>query len=145
MRDLKKEIFQVLLLNSQNHVAETLDISRGTVNASYVEPREVMESALTHNAVSLIFAHNHPPGFPEPSADDKEITRDLVFAAEIMRLKVLDHIIVGDNRYYSFAGEGLISQYETEFLNLKINAKANRMKTPVPDLPWITRLKADTL
>ena len=120
MRDLKKEIFKVLLLNSQNQIIEMLDIAEGTVDASYVEPREVMESALKHYAVSLIFAHNHPSGFPEPSSNDKEITRDLVFAAEIMHLKVLDHIIIGNNRFFSFAGEGLIGQYESEFLNLKM-------------------------
>ena len=120
MRDLKKEIFKVLLLNSQNQIIEMLDIAEGTVDASYVEPREVMESALKHYAVSLIFAHNHPSGFPEPSSNDKEITRDLVFAAGIMHLKVLDHIIIGNNRFFSFAGEGLIGQYESEFLNLKM-------------------------
>ncbi len=136
MRDLKKEIFKVLLLNSQNQIAETLDLSEGTVDSSYVEPREVIESALKHNAVSLIFAHNHPSGFPEPSANDKEITRDLVFAAEIMHLKVLDHIIVGDNRYYSFAAEGLIGQYEVEFMNLKMRRMPENRHIAAGVLPW---------
>ena len=142
MRDLKKEIFKVLLLNSHNQIVETLDLAEGTVDASYIEPREVMESALKYNAVSLIFAHNHPSGFPEPSASDKEITRDLVFAAEIMHLKVLDHIIIGDNRYYSFAGEGLIGQYEMEFLNLKMKRVQGSKRTEVAatSLPWTAKV-----
>ncbi|MBN1366761.1 MAG: DNA repair protein RadC [Dehalococcoidales bacterium] len=140
MRDLKKEIFKVLLLNSQNRIAETLDIAEGTVDASYVEPREVMESALKHNAVSLIFVHNHPSGFPEPSTSDKEITRDLVFAAEIMHLKVLDHIIIGDNRYYSFAGEGLIGKYESEFLNLKMKRVPGDSRIASTGLPWVSQV-----
>jgi DNA repair protein RadC len=72
-----------------------------------------------HLAASLIFAHNHPSGNPEPSDDDKQITRDLVFAANIMQIKVLDHIIIGNNRYFSFGDEGLIEEYELAFLNLK--------------------------
>jgi len=143
MRDLKKEIFKVLLLNSQNRIVETLDIAEGTVDASYVEPREVMESALKYNAVSLIFAHNHPSGNPEPSASDKEITRDLIFAAEIMHLKVLDHIIIGNNRYYNFAGDGLIRQYELEFLSLKMKgvSKTNQTRVSSIELPWATGIK----
>jgi DNA repair protein RadC len=142
MRDLKKEIFKVLLLNSHNQIAETLDLAEGTVDASYIEPRVVMESALKYNAVSLIFAHNHPSGFPEPSSSDKEITRDLVFAAEIMHLKVLDHIIIGNNRYYSFAGEGLIGQYEMEFLNLKMKRVPENPQTRIATtvLPWTSQV-----
>ncbi len=110
MRDSKKEIFKVLLLSSKNQIVDTYDLAEGTVDSSYIEPREVIENAIKHNAVSLIFAHNHPSGFPEPSASDKDITRDLIFAATIMHLKVLDHIIIGNNRYFSFAAEGLIGQ-----------------------------------
>ena len=141
MRDLKKEIFKVLLLNSQNQIIETIDLSKGTVNASFVSPREVVESALKFSAVSLIFAHNHPSGNPLPSSNDKELTRDLVFAASVMQIAVLDHIIIGDNKYYSFAGEGLIEQYETDFLALKMNHtvihgtnKANGLSSS--ELPW---------
>ena len=80
----------------------------------------MIENAIKHYAVSIIFVHNHPSGKPEPSRSDKELTRDLVYAASIMRIKVLDHIIIGNNRYYSFAGEGLIEEHELSFLNLKI-------------------------
>ncbi len=120
MRDLKKEVFKVIYLNSQNQTVDTTDLFEGTVNSSSISPREVIESAIKHNAVSLIFVHNHPSGNPEPSGSDKELTKDLVFAGSIMRIKVLDHIIIGDNRYFSFAGEGLIGQYELDFLNLKM-------------------------
>jgi DNA repair protein RadC len=120
MRGLKKEVFKIIYLNSQNQIIDTIDLSEGTVNSSYVSAREVIEAAIKHSAASLIFVHNHPSGNPEPSPSDKELTRELVYASRIMQLKVLDHIIVGDNRYFSFAGEGLIEEYELDFLNLKL-------------------------
>jgi len=112
MRDLKKEIFKVIYLNSRNQIIETADLFQGTVNSSAISPRQVIEGAIKHNAVSLIFAHNHPSGNPGPSQSDREVTRDLVYAAGVMQIKVLDHIIIGDNTYFSFAGEGLIEEYE---------------------------------
>jgi DNA repair protein RadC len=120
MRDLKKEIFKVIYLNSQSQIIETTDLFEGTVNSSSVSPREVIEGAIKYNAISLIFVHNHPSGNPEPSASDKELTRELVYAGKVMQIKVLDHIIIGDNRYFSFADDGLIEEYEMDFLNLKL-------------------------
>ena len=120
MRDLKKEVFKALYLNSQNQIIDIDDLCQGTVSASAVSPREVMERALRHGAVSLVFAHNHPSGNPRPSAADKQVTRDLVYAAAVMQIKVLDHVIIGDNRYFSFAAEGLIEQYELDFMGLKL-------------------------
>jgi len=120
MRGLKKEVFKVMYLNSQNQIIDTNDLSEGTVNSSAVSPREVVEGALKHAAASLVFVHNHPSGNPEPSTSDRELTRELVYAGRIMRLKVLDHIIIGDNKYFSFAGEGLLEEYELDFLNLKL-------------------------
>ena len=120
MRGLKKEVFKVIYLNSQNQIIDTIDLSEGTVNSSSVSPREVIEGALKHAAASLVFVHNHPSGNPEPSVSDQELTRELVYAGRIMKLKVLDHIIIGENRYFSFAGEGLIEEYEMDFLNLKL-------------------------
>jgi len=119
MRDLKKETFKVMFLNTQNQIINVEDLFEGTLNASAVYPREIIAQAIKHNAASLIFAHNHPSGNPEPSDNDKQITRDLVFAGNIMQIKVLDHIIIGDNRYFSFADEKLIEEYELNFLNLK--------------------------
>jgi DNA repair protein RadC len=120
MRDLKKEVFKVMYLNSQNQIIETESLFEGTINSSSISPREVIESAIKYNAASLIFIHNHPSGNPEPSQSDKEITRDLVYTGSIMRIRVLDHIIIGNNRYFSFAGDGLIEEYELDFLNLKV-------------------------
>ncbi|MBM4433041.1 MAG: JAB domain-containing protein [Chloroflexi bacterium] len=119
MRDLRKEVFKAIYLNSQNQIIDTADLFKGTVNSSAISPREVMESALKLNAVSLIFVHNHPSGNPEPSQNDKILTRDLVYAGCTMQVKILDHIIIGNNRYFSFAGEGLIEEYELDFVNLK--------------------------
>ena len=120
MRDLKKEVLKIIYLNSQNQIIETVDLFEGTVNSSSVSPREVIEGALKYNAVSLIFVHNHPSGNPEPSNNDKELTRELAYAGKIMRIKVLDHIIIGENRFFSFADEGLIEEYEMDFLNLRL-------------------------
>jgi len=120
MRDRKKELFKVIFLNGQNQIIDTADLFEGTIAKSAISVREVMESALKHSAVSLVFAHNHPSGSPEPSQNDKQITRDLVYAAAVMQIKVLDHVIIGDNKYLSFTAEGLIEQYETDFLDLRI-------------------------
>ncbi len=129
MRDLKKELFKVIYLNSQNQIIDTADLFEGTINSSSISPRQVMESAIKHNATSLIFVHNHPSGNPEPSLNDKEITRDLLYAASIMQIKVLDHIIIGENRYFSFAGEGLIDEYKMGFLNIKIRDRADTKRS----------------
>jgi len=119
MRDLKKEVFKVLFLDSQNRVVEIEDPFEGTLNASAIYPREIIQGAVKHNAAALIFVHNHPAGNPQPSDNDKQITQDLVFAGNIMQIKVLDHIIIGENRYFSFADAGLIEEYNSDFLSLK--------------------------
>jgi len=142
MRDLKKEVFNVIYLNSQNQIIDTAALFEGTVNSSSISPRQVIESAIKYNAVSLIFAHNHPSGNPEPSKSDKELTRDLVYAGSIMLIRVLDHVIIGNNRYFSFAGEGLIEEYELDFLNLKVKGVSEakrrlyRAKLSAPELHW---------
>ena len=124
MRGLKKETFKVIFLNTQNQIIDTVDLSEGTVNASSVQPREFIEGMIRFNATSLIFVHNHPSGNSEPSSSDRALTRDLVFISRILRIKVLDHIIIGDNRYFSIAGEGLIEEYETDFLNMMLRGTA---------------------
>lgn len=117
-------VVKVIYLNTQNQIIEIADAFQGTVNSSFVSPRDVMEGAIKRNATSLIVVHNHPSGNPEPSQNDKEVTRDLVYAGNIMQIKVLDHIIIGDNRYFGFAGNGLIEQYEMDFLKLKVKGAA---------------------
>jgi len=142
MRDLKKEVFKVIYLNSQNQIIDIADLAEGTVDRGAVSPREVIESAIRHNAISLILVHNHPSGNPEPSQSDEQITRDLVFAGGIMQIRVLDHIIIGENKYYSFAVEGLIEKYEGDFLDLKLKGVSEakrrlyRAKVLPPELHW---------
>jgi len=120
MRDLKKEIFKVIYLNNRNQIIDTADLFEGTLEDIPIHPREIVESAIKRNATALIFAHNHPAGDPTPSKSDKQITRDLVFTGMIVQIRVLDHIIIGENRYFSFADEGLIQKYEDNFLDLRM-------------------------
>jgi DNA repair protein RadC len=124
MRGLKKEVFKVMFLDSQNGVMEIEDLFEGTLNASAIYPREVIQSAVRHNAAALIFIHNHPAGNPQPSDNDKQITQELVFAGNIVQIKVLDHIIIGDNRYFSFADAKLIEEYNSDFLTLREGKRA---------------------
>lgn len=108
MRDLKQETFKVIFLDSANQVIDMKNLFEGTLTTSAVYPREIMKEAIECNACGLIFVHNHPSGDPKPSHRDREITETLVSAGKIMQINVLDHIIIGDNRYFSFADEGLI-------------------------------------
>jgi DNA repair protein RadC len=124
MRGLKKEVFKVVYLTGQNQIIEAEDLSEGTISSSAVAPREVIEGAIKYNAAALVFVHNHPSGNPQPSTSDMSLTRELVYAGKVMQIKVLDHIIIGENRYYSFAGEGLIEEYETDYFNLTLKGSA---------------------
>jgi DNA repair protein RadC len=119
LRDAKKEKFKAIFLDAKNQIIEEKTFFEGTVDTSAVYPREIMEEALRYSASALIFVHNHPSGDPEPSESDKEITKELVFASNMMQLKVLDHIIIGNNRYFSFADRGLIEDYEFLLQDLK--------------------------
>ena len=118
LRDRKVEQFKVLFLDPKNQILDERTLFEGTVDSSAVYPREIMKEALRTNATALIFVHNHPSGDPDPSACDREITKELVFAARIMQLKVLDHIVIGNNCYFSFADHGLIEDYDLLFLGL---------------------------
>lgn len=115
MRDLKREVFKVLFLNRKNELIADQDLFLGTLSGSAVYPREIITQALEHKAAAMVFVHNHPSGDPAPSADDRKLTRDLVWAAHLMMIQVLDHIIIGQNTYYSFADEGLILSYTREY------------------------------
>lgn len=127
MRDLKTEIFKVIFLDSANQIIDDKNLFEGTLNASSVYPREIVKSAVHKNAASLIFVHNHPSGDPSPSESDKAITEDLVYACNLVQINVLDHIIIGDNRYFSFANEGLIEEYNLNFCSIKESRRgANR-------------------
>jgi DNA repair protein RadC len=95
MRDLDREEFRVLLLNTKNALIRIAPISRGSLNASIVEPREVFKDAIAASAAAMILAHNHPSGDPTPSTEDISITKRLVKAGELLNINVLDHIILG--------------------------------------------------
>jgi DNA repair protein RadC len=120
LRDKQQEHFVVIFLDSKNCIITTDILSRGTVNASSVYPREVIRAALQHNAAALIFAHNHPSGDPQPSSEDIAITRQLLFAGNVMGIAVHEHLIIGDNRYFSFADQGRIAQMKREFESLRM-------------------------
>src|SRR5271170_7030656 len=95
MRTLDREEFHVLLLNTKNGLIKRTPISRGSLNASIVEPREVFKDAIAASAASMILVHNHPSGDPTPSAEDITVTKRLVKAGELLNISVLDHIILG--------------------------------------------------
>lgn len=108
LRDLKKEIFKVVLLNSANRIIRDVTISEGTLNASLVHPREVFKAAIDDRAASVILLHNHPSGNPEPSAEDISITEQLRQAGKIMGIPVRDHIIVAGSHFTSLAKSGYL-------------------------------------
>jgi len=108
MRHLDREHFRALLLNTRNQVIGTDKVSVGTLNSSTVHPRELFRSAIKRSAASVILVHNHPSGDPTPSKEDLDITERLREAGKIIGIEVLDHIIIGDNRFTSFKAKGLI-------------------------------------
>ena len=101
MRYLKKEYFKVLLLNTKNEIIMIETISVGSLNSSVVHPREVFCTAIKKSACSMIAVHNHPSGNPTPSQTDIDITKRLVEAGELLGIKVLDHLIIGDGNFVS--------------------------------------------
>ncbi len=103
-----KEHFLALHLDSKNRILCLDKVSSGSLNASIVHPREVFKSALLSSAAGIIFVHNHPSGNPDPSSEDLELTTRLKKAGDLLGLRVLDHIIIGEDRYYSLADQGLI-------------------------------------
>jgi DNA repair protein RadC len=108
MRDLKTEIFKVVYLNSNNKIIEICDSATGTVNHAMPIVREIMHAALQKFAAAIICIHNHPSANIAPSSEDKKFTQELTSAGKLMEIKVLDHIIIGDGSFYSFAEEGLL-------------------------------------
>lgn len=107
-RDRRKEYFLTLLLDGKNRIIRQEQISEGSLNQSIVHPREVFIAAVKESAAAVILVHNHPSGDPAPSREDREITRRLKESGEIMGIRVLDHIIIGDGSYYSFVEMGLL-------------------------------------
>ncbi len=108
MRFLDREHFRCLLLNTKNQVLAIETVSVGSLNSSIVHPREVFKNPLKRSAAALVLVHNHPSGDPAPSREDLDVTKRLVEAGKILGIEVLDHIIIGDQRYISLKEEGLI-------------------------------------
>jgi len=108
LRNQPREIFMMLLLTTQNKLIKELKLFEGSLYQTQVTPREVLKEAINGKAASVVFAHNHPSGEPVPSPDDREMTRQLVAACKAAGICVLDHVIIGDGKYFSFADEGLL-------------------------------------
>lgn len=110
MRDLKKEVFKIMLLDGQNKLIDIIEAEEGSVTQASPIIREIISKALQNFATAIICVHNHPSGNFNPSPADKIFTAELVSAGKIMQIKVLDHIIIGDDNYFSFLNEGLIKE-----------------------------------
>lgn len=108
LSDLPHEEFWILMLNRSNHVIEKSRISQGGLSGTVIDARIILKNAIDRLSSGLILCHNHPSGNTSPSEADRLITNKLKEAASLMDINLLDHIIIGDNRYYSFADEGVL-------------------------------------
>ncbi|MER3470078.1 MAG: hypothetical protein C4330_01780 [Chitinophagaceae bacterium] len=108
LRDYKHEVFAVLFLNRANKINHFQIISEGGITGTVADPRIILKKALEEDAVSLILCHNHPSGSLKPSRADEELTNKIKEAAKYFDIKVLDHLIVSDDGYFSFADEGIL-------------------------------------
>jgi len=107
MQSLDREHFKVLLLNTKHYVLQIHTVSVGSLNASVVHPRECFRPAIAAQAAAIILVHNHPSGDVEPSEEDISLTRRLMSAGDLIGIKVLDHVIIGGNKYVSLADKGV--------------------------------------
>ena len=103
LRDLKREVFKVIFLDKGLKILAEKDMFFGTIDEAAVHPREVVREALFQNASSLVLVHNHPSGKVEPSREDYEITQKIKTACQTVSIRILDHIIIGENQYFSFS------------------------------------------
>ena len=108
MRNQKKEIVKIVLLDNKLQLIKDLTVSEGSLNASIVHPREVMIPAIRESAASFALLHNHPSGDPSPSQKDFEITHRLNQTGKIVGIHMIDHIIIAGSGFFSFADEGLL-------------------------------------
>ncbi len=107
-RKERREIFYVVLLTNKNRKIREVKISEGSLTASLVHPREVFHPAIRESAAAVLFVHNHPSGDPAPSQADIEITRRLKDVGETMGIRVLDHVVIGQDQYFSFNDRGIL-------------------------------------
>lgn len=108
LQDKQKEHFHSLYLNTKNHVISDQLVSKGTLNASLIHPREVFKKAIQSSANSIILVHNHPSGDPTPSKEDEIVTKNLVNAGDLLGITVLDHVVIGKETYVSMKETGVI-------------------------------------
>lgn len=108
MRHLEQEEIRVMFLNTKQALIRELTLSKGTVNASVITPREILIEALRCLAVGMVLVHNHPSGDPAPSQADKLLTQRIREAGELVGISLLDHIIIGDKEYLSFREQNII-------------------------------------
>ena len=106
--DIEHEQFWVMLLNPANKVIKMAKISDGGINGTSVDPKRIFKIALENNATAMMLCHNHPSGSVQPSDHDKALTKNIVNGGKLLEIKILDHIIVGIDKYFSFAESGLI-------------------------------------
>ncbi|WP_224249716.1 RadC family protein [Hyalangium gracile] len=109
---LRREVFHVLCFNPRNVLLADVRVAEGTMNTCPVDPREVYAAALSTRATAIVLAHNHPSGDPEPSAQDLQLTLQLVEAGRLLGIKVLDHLVMGDGAYVSLMERGFITEDE---------------------------------
>jgi DNA repair protein RadC len=114
LRDLRHEVFKVVLLDAKHAIMRDTTVSEGSLTLSIVHPREVFTLAVKESAAAVIFLHNHPSGDPTPSQEDRVLTARLVSAGEVLGIRVLDHLVVGDGRYVSFADQGWLTHHGTD-------------------------------
>ena len=107
LRDQPREVFAVVYLDNRHHVLHYEELFRGTLSGATVHPREVVRSALQHNAAALILAHNHPSGVAEPSQADATLTVRLKEALNLVEVRLLDHLVIGDGEFVSMSDRGL--------------------------------------
>ena len=111
LRHEEQELLFCMMFDNRNHLLGEHLVTKGTVNATLVTPREIFMEALKFHAVFLVLVHNHPSGSPDPSEHDIQVTERIFHAGELMGITLLDHIIIGDHRYFSFRSQGLMNEY----------------------------------
>ena len=104
----KRESFHVVLLDNKNRKMREVKVSEGSLTASLVHPREVYNPVIRESAAGVIFVHNHPSGDPAPSAEDIDLTKRLKEVGDVMGVRVLDHVVIGHDRYFSFSDKGML-------------------------------------
>ena len=111
LRHEEQELLYCMMLDGHNHLSGEQLLSRGTVNATLITPREIFVEAAKYRAVNLILVHNHPGGDPSPSQADLDVTERIYHCGELLGIHLLDHIIIGDHRYVSFREKGIFDEY----------------------------------